>query len=69
MKIKVKVKVKELPYDLPAGMTVRESEMLNKRIGNKVKATAGRKKPRNPDERAALLRWQEERGGTKIGDI
>jgi len=34
-----------------------------------VKATAGRKKPRNPDERAALLRWQEERGGTKIGDI
>lgn len=65
----IKVKVKDLPYNLPKGMTVRESEILDKRIGNRVKATAGRKKPRNPNERETLLRWQKERGGTKIGDI
>lgn len=65
----VKVKVNETPYDLPKDMTVMEAQILNKRLGHKVKASVGRKKPRNPRERETLLRWERQRGGSKIGDI
>jgi len=66
----VKVKVnRERGYDLPDGVTEAEAQILDKRLNDKVKATAGRKKPRNPNEREALLRWQKERGGKKIGEI
>lgn len=39
------------------------------KINSKVKATKGRKRPRNPQERETLLRWERERGGIKIGEI
>jgi len=29
----------------------------------------GRQRPRNPEEKEVLLRWEEERGGKKIGTI
>lgn len=29
----------------------------------------GRQRPRNPQERETLLRWERERGGKKIGTI
>lgn len=61
----VRLKVKRPSHDLPKGMTVMESRMFNERIGKRVKASAGRKKPRNPKEREMLLKWEKERGGKK----
>ena len=29
----------------------------------------GRQRPRNPQEKEVLLRWEKERGGKKIGTI
>lgn len=42
---------------------------LRKEFKPLVGATPGRKRPRNPQKRETLLRWQEERGGKKIGEI
>lgn len=46
-----------------------ESRILNERIDKRVKASAGRKKPRNPKEREMLLKWENERGDKKMGEI
>lgn len=65
----VKLRVKRPSHDIPKGMTVMESRILNERIGRRVVASAGRKKPRNPKEREMLLKWERERGGKRIGEI
>lgn len=39
------------------------------KLNQKIKATPGRKKPRNPDKWLQLKKWEMERGGAKIGDI
>lgn len=69
MAIKVKPRTQSRGYSLPKGMTDTEARLLDKRIGNKVVATPGRKLPRNPRERAALERWERKRDGKKIGTI
>lgn len=69
MNARLKVKVEKSLHDLPIGMTSMESRILDKRIGRRVVASAGRKKPRNPKEREMLLKWERERGGKRIGEI
>lgn len=42
---------------------------MAKKLAREFGATPGRKRPRNPQERETLLRWERERGGKKIGEI
>lgn len=42
---------------------------MAKKFAREFGATPGRKRPRNPQEKAKLLEWEERRGGIKIGTI
>lgn len=53
------------PIDLDKSVYKKMAETFSEEF----KATPGRKRPRNPQEKETLLRWQEKRGGTKIGEI
>lgn len=39
------------------------------KYAQKYKTKKGRQRPRNPQERETLLRWERERSGKKIGEI
>lgn len=45
------------------------NQSLEKKLEQNYPSKTGRQRPRNPREREALLRWQEKRGGKKIGTI
>lgn len=44
-------------------------ELMEKEFEQDYPSNPGRQRPRNPRERKTLLRWQEKRGGKKIGTI
>ena len=55
-------KSKDRGYSLPPGMSEAEAQLLDKLLQDKVKATPGRKRPRNPNEAKALARWSKGKG-------
>ncbi|PRY79355.1 hypothetical protein [Alkalibacterium olivapovliticus] len=65
----VKVKNKNGRVIKPKGVTLSEVDKANKLVGLNLYDTATRKRPRNPDEERVLKKWEEERGGKKIGTI
>ncbi|MFC6348210.1 hypothetical protein [Vagococcus carniphilus] len=44
---------------------IKMEQAMDKNVSSK----PGRQRPRNPQKKQTLERWQKERGGTKIGTI
>lgn len=59
------INLKKAGIDLNKPVYTQMADRLAKEFG----ATPGRKRPRNPQEKAKLLEWQEKRSGKKIGEI
>lgn len=66
---KVKVKVKSNLGDNQEETVDIDLLIRNKRFGRRTAADLKRKRPRNPDEKRILKKWEDERGGKKIGTI
>lgn len=66
---KVKVKFRSNNDEKEKETTDIDLIIKNKRFGRRSAADLKRKRPRNPDEERVLKKWEEERGGKRIGTI
>ncbi|MFC6465221.1 hypothetical protein ACFP65_09620 [Marinilactibacillus sp. GCM10026970] len=64
-----KIKIDTSNKTIENSISELEMSMLAKRINSKISTDSRRKRPRNPQEKEILLRWEKERDGIKIGII
>jgi len=65
----VKVKVRDNSGKIEGKTTDIDVIIRKKRFGRRSAADLKRKRPRNPDEKRILKKWEKERGGKEIGNI
>ena len=64
-----KIKIETSNKTVKSSISELEISLLAKRINPKISTDSRRKRPRNPQEKETLLRWEKERDGVRIGKI